>query len=946
MSSKLLSTLLVSCFLILILLLQATAPYSSSSNQQLREEIGQIPAITTQAEDFSSGGYTSKVSVMQGETIDFHVSVSAQTYDLLIYREGETRTLMHTISQLPGDQNNCQGGYETGCGWPVAATLQIGVNWPSGVYTVDIITNSGGGDKMVFWVRENDPGSTGKILFLSSVNTYNAYTNFGGKSLYGFNSSDEEPAEKVSFNRPYKNNGSGDYYRWEGKFVSWAEEEGYDLEYATTYDLHFIPDLLSYYDVAVIAGHSEYWSWDMRQEAKQFIQDGGRFLNLSGNTMWWQVRFEDNGRTLVGYKSRKADPVQDPQLVSDYNWEYPIFDTSHTFFGVYFDDAGLFPRGELSLGKGYGGFWTKRAAHWVFAGTNLQNEDIFGYSSHELDNIIEHEADGTTFNCASDGLTIRGPLGNTGTPHNFTILAISPVWRKEIGFATMGIFTTPTGGAVFSGSSIGWSNALIDPQVRQITKNVLDRFLDTNTPMPQEPVSSQDTDYFFYDRFNCSQLENNGISPRVPEWDTLPGHNYYNSEGGLNTAISDVCGFNGSGLLIDIVKDNSMTLNSQVKPNWGKTNVLYMRMYLNFSNFSIADGNIFDFIRKYHDTFEVTPSSRATIQISGQNGSPAIRYKVAGVNSDWVTVPDSGFFLLETMWDKDQNQAAIWINDELRWQKTIDLSNELALNRVDMLLRGVDSGTNGSFCLDEFAFDDARIGPLVEPILLEAIDPVSEIQPGSQVTLWYTLTNNTGQVDSYMLEATAVSPSWPIALTPQQANSLGAGASTTVKLVVDVPADALADTVLTAVIRATSLSDPTASANGIHTSHVAVRPDVSLDQPHTISADLGDTIVLQHEITNQGNLTDNFSLQVQANHGSITPLLSTQTIQGLAPEASDTFTVTVAIPADMVDPADLEITITAVSDTDPQKNAQIVDSILLLSQIEYKIYIPFLINQP
>ena len=66
---------------------------------------------------------------------------------------------------------------------------------------------------------------------------------------------------------------------WERHFVAWAEGAGYPLAHATTYDLEFLPNLLTPYDVVVIAGHSEYWTWNMRQRVKAYVAGGGRFLN-------------------------------------------------------------------------------------------------------------------------------------------------------------------------------------------------------------------------------------------------------------------------------------------------------------------------------------------------------------------------------------------------------------------------------------------------------------------------------------------------------------------------------------------------------------------------------------------------------------------------------------------------------------------------------------------
>ena len=53
------------------------------------------------AEPTNQGGYASKFSVLPGESLDFHISTSITgPMSLEIYREGETRQLMHTIDNI------------------------------------------------------------------------------------------------------------------------------------------------------------------------------------------------------------------------------------------------------------------------------------------------------------------------------------------------------------------------------------------------------------------------------------------------------------------------------------------------------------------------------------------------------------------------------------------------------------------------------------------------------------------------------------------------------------------------------------------------------------------------------------------------------------------------------------------------------------------------------
>ena len=447
----------------------------------------------------SGGGYPSKVSVAPGESLNFHISNGLNTpYELTIYREGVARQFMATIPNVQTENYSCAGKASTGCGWPSAATFTVPTNWSSGVYTVDIPRADGKRYQLLFFVRERNPG-TARILFLSSVNTFQAYNAYGGGSLYD---TEVPKLQKVSFDRPYNGDGLGHFNRWERHFVKWAEAAGYSMAYATTYDLEFIPNLLTPYDVVVIAGHSEYWTWAMRQRVKSYVASGGRFLNLSGNTMWWQVRFEDNGRTMVGYKNWMADPVKMREGATDENWDYPIFDSSFLITGLHW------PYGGYPGAKG-NGYYVVNADHWVYDGTGLAEDALFGKGPTLETSIHDKESDGLAFNCGTDGSSILGPIVGTGTPANFTILGLTPVFSKlraMNGAAMMGIYTTPSGGAVFSAGTTGWALGLDQPAVDRITRNVLDRFLSNS--LPQEPAAA-DADVIFRDRFNCLDLDLN-----------------------------------------------------------------------------------------------------------------------------------------------------------------------------------------------------------------------------------------------------------------------------------------------------------------------------------------------------------------------------------------------------------------------------------------------------
>jgi hypothetical protein len=63
----------------------------------------------------------------------------------------------------------------------------------------------------------------------------------------------------------------------------------------------------------VVDGHDEYWTSRIR-DAFDAARDRGTNLAFVGaNIGYWQIRYEDGERTIVGYKSA-ADPVTDPAL--------------------------------------------------------------------------------------------------------------------------------------------------------------------------------------------------------------------------------------------------------------------------------------------------------------------------------------------------------------------------------------------------------------------------------------------------------------------------------------------------------------------------------------------------------------------------------------------------------------------------------------------------------
>ncbi|MDE0088307.1 MAG: hypothetical protein OXU23_21475, partial [Candidatus Poribacteria bacterium] len=196
-------------------------------------------------------GYTHQLSYAPGEEIAFHISTSAENYSLEIARIGATREVVWRQDGLLGEAQPIPADASSqGCGWLPVFTLEVPESWQSGYYEGTLRATDGGGDvvyrnhrtaesTLFFIVRPAKPGVNTPILLQLSTNTYNAYNNWGGFSLYGYHGASKIQGNRVSFDRPTR----GIFSNWESAFVVWAEQNGYTLDYAANSDLEFHPEM-------------------------------------------------------------------------------------------------------------------------------------------------------------------------------------------------------------------------------------------------------------------------------------------------------------------------------------------------------------------------------------------------------------------------------------------------------------------------------------------------------------------------------------------------------------------------------------------------------------------------------------------------------------------------------------------------------------------------------
>jgi hypothetical protein len=245
--------------------------------------------------------------------------------------------------------------------------------------------------------------------------------------------------------------------------VRFLEREGYNVAYATDVDAHSNAQALLAHQGLLIVGHSEYWSWEMRQNVVAARDTGVDLGFFSANTCFWQIRYEpspltaDPNRTVVCYKDATTDPLAlDGDTSNDHRvtvtWrDTPVNLPEGAFIGVQYVAA---PGNDLDI-------VIENAASWVCTNTGLQNGDrLRGLLGYEVDSEVGNQ-----------------PAGTQRIAH-------SPV-PNSASMSDMTVYTAPSGALVFATGSMNFNWGLdgynapalhgnyVNAAAQQMTRNVL-----------------------------------------------------------------------------------------------------------------------------------------------------------------------------------------------------------------------------------------------------------------------------------------------------------------------------------------------------------------------------------------------------------------------------------------------------------------------------------------
>ncbi len=285
------------------------------------------------AGDASIQGFTTDISVNQGQTVSFKINTNATNYKLEIYRMGyyggAGARLVTTIlpsAHLPQSQPACISDVATAlmdCGnWAVSATWNVPSTAASGIYFAHVIRADTGGDSHIPFIVRND-SSASAILFKTSDTTWQAYNDYGGANLYTGGPGPQNGAYKVSYNRPYHTR-VYEFYSWifnaEYPMVRFLEANGFDVTYFSSLDADRFGSLILQHKALLSVGHDEYWSGNERANIEAARGAGVNLAFFSGNEVFWKVRWEPSidgsstaSRTMVCFKETHSNRVTDPQ---------------------------------------------------------------------------------------------------------------------------------------------------------------------------------------------------------------------------------------------------------------------------------------------------------------------------------------------------------------------------------------------------------------------------------------------------------------------------------------------------------------------------------------------------------------------------------------------------------------------------------------------------------
>lgn len=452
-------------------------------------------------------GYAWPKWVLTGEPVEYRVH-APEPVRVSLWRYGYEKERVRLIDWYQGEQGPWAGYQHV----PDGDIARTGVKWPdpgpahvppstvdaplsSGLYYFHLETR----DNTDFFsfplvVAPRSPDSS--LAVLAGTNTWNAYNDFGGRSNYvnaarlpqrpianarqplDQNRDDrwepkdqeyqplsfERPATfnhvplETTVNDPIAGNNESHTAPAEWRTLGWLEREGYEYDLYADYQLHDGTLDLDAYDALVIHTHPEYWSRTMCQRVKEWVfERGGKLASLGGNSLGCEVVFSEDGASMraLNYDVDVYNETEDRPPGTYESRMDRTYKPESSLLGVVTTLSGMMTGAPYEV---------RAADHWIFEDTNLSDGDLFGTET------LQERCSGGASGHETDKRTLN-------TPDEAILLAKGT--NPDGGGAEMVYIDADGNGAVFATGSITYGPALlVDEDISQITRTILDKFME------------------------------------------------------------------------------------------------------------------------------------------------------------------------------------------------------------------------------------------------------------------------------------------------------------------------------------------------------------------------------------------------------------------------------------------------------------------------------------
>jgi hypothetical protein len=371
-------------------------------------------------------------SAAPGSPVTLVVRTDAKTLSIQLVRSGPETEPTYANDEIKG----VPVGGPIAVDWsrngdaPGAIPLQVGADWPSGVYAAQLTADDGRRGFAPLVVRPSAPAARVAVVMPTSTwGAYNFYDADGdgwGDTWYS-----RWRTHVVDLTRPHANRGVPYRYRsYDLGFQHWLAQTGKHVDVWADEDLELFAtpaDLRHAYDLVVFPGHTEYVTHRAFDLVESFRDLGGNLMFLAANNFFRKVVRESGVQTLVDEWRDLGRP--ESALLGN---QYVASDRGRR--RAPFTVAGA------------------EVAPWAFEGTGLANGATFGLYGIEID--------------------ARSPASPPATQ----VLATIPDLFGPGRTAEMTYYEHWSGARVFSAGALDFGGQmLLWPQTQRLVENVWQR---------------------------------------------------------------------------------------------------------------------------------------------------------------------------------------------------------------------------------------------------------------------------------------------------------------------------------------------------------------------------------------------------------------------------------------------------------------------------------------